>query len=121
MGKILKSYGYLEKKSESYKRFEEILLYIDSHYKERLDRNSIAKEFGYSPTYFSRLFEESFHCGLCQYINNLRYERTLAEIGNSPERKTEIILGNGFNNVQSFYRINRKRKAQYDELKDFHS
>lgn len=121
LGKILKYYGYLEKKSESYKRFEEILLYIDSHYKERLDRNSLAKKFGYSPTYFSRLFEENFHCGLCQYINNLRYERTLSEMGNSSERKTEIILSNGFNNVQSFYRINRKRKEQYDELKDFHS
>jgi YesN/AraC family two-component response regulator len=121
LGKILKNYGYLSEKSESSKRFEEILLYIDSHYKEPLDRNSLAREFGYSPTYFSRLFQENFHCGLCQYINNLRYERTLSEISGFPKQKTEIILSNGFNNVQSFYRINRKRKAQYDELKDFHN
>lgn len=121
LGKILEHYGYLPGKAENYRRFEEILLYIDANYRKPLDRNSLAKEFGYSPTYFSRLFQENFHCGLCQYINNLRYERTLAELDSSSGNKSEIILNNGFNNVQSYYRINRKRKKQYDKLKEFHN
>ena len=121
LGKILEHYGYCRNKSENHRRFEEILMYIDAHYKEPLDRDKLAKEFGYSPTYFSRLFRENFHCGLCQYINNLRYERTLAQLGNTGGNKSEIILGNGFNNVQSYYRINRKRKEQYDKLKEFHN
>lgn len=121
LGGILHRYGYRPEKPETSRRFEEVLLYLDKHYKEPIDRDSLAKLFGYSPTYFSRLFQENFHCGLWQYINNLRYERTLAELAASPGRKTEIILNNGFNNVQSFYRINRKRKAEYDDLREFHN
>lgn len=121
LGKILGHYGYCKDKTKQHRRFEEILIYIDAHYKEPLDRNSLAKEFGYSPTYFSRLFQENFHCGLCQYINNLRYERTLTQMGTNSDNKSEIILNNGFNNVQSFYRIDRKRRTQYDKLKEFHN
>ena len=84
-------------------------------------RNKLAKEFGYSPTYFSRLFQENFNCGLCQYINNLRYERTLSQIDTSSGNKSDLILSNGFNNVQSYYRIDRKRRTQYTRLKEFHN
>lgn len=121
LGSILKQYGYRSEKNDLVRKFEEILLYLDNHYKEPLDRATLAKTFGYSPSYFSKLFEENFHCGLLQYINNLRYERTLADLAAKKGRKTEIILNNGFNNVQSFYRINRKRKSEYDNLKEFHN
>lgn len=121
LGKILEHYGYCQNKSAHHRRFEEILIYIDAHYKEPLDRNKLAKEFGYSPTYFSRLFQENFNCGLCQYINNLRYERTLSQIDTSSGNKSDIILSNGFNNVQSYYRIDRKRRTQYTRLKEFHN
>ncbi len=121
LGGILHKYGQRQSKADSTRRFENVLLYLDLHYKEPIDRNSLAKEFGYSPTYFSRLFHENFHCGLWEYLNNLRYERTIEEISLSNGNKTDIILNNGFNNVQSFYRINRKRKTEYDDLKEFHS
>ena len=121
LGKILEHYGYNSNEQNKTRRLEEVLLYIDTHYKEPLDRNKLASEFGYSPTYFSRLFHENFHCGLCQYINNLRYERTLMELETASGNKSEIILKNGFNNVQTYYRINRRRKNQYDKLKEYHS
>ncbi|MCQ2441484.1 MAG: AraC family transcriptional regulator [Clostridia bacterium] len=121
LGSILKHYGYHANKGNNLNRFEEVLVYIDNHYKEPIDRDSIAEIFGYSPTYFSRLFQENFHCGLLQYINNLRYERTLSDLALSNGRKTDIILSNGFNNVQSFYRINRERKSEYNNLKEFHN
>ena len=121
LGNILRRYGYRAEKTNNNRRFEEILLYLDTHYNESIDRDSLAKLFGYSPTYFSRLFQENFHCGLLEYINNLRYQRTLADLAAKKGRKTEIILNNGFNNVQSFYRINRKRKTLHDNLKAFHT
>ena len=121
LGGILHKYGYRPESPDMTRKFEEILLYLDTHYKEHIDRDSLAKLFGYSPTYFSRLFQENFHCGLWEYINNLRYERTLADLASKKGRKTEIILSNGFNNVQTFYRINRKRKSTYDNLKEFHT
>ena len=121
LGGILHQYGYRPEKSDVARKFEGVLLYIDTHYKEDIDRDSLAKLFGYSPTYFSRLFQENFHCGLLEYINNLRYERTLADLASKKGRKTEIILNNGFNNVQTFYRINRKRKSTFDNLKEIHT
>lgn len=122
LGKILNHYGYCKDESKGgNKRFEEILLYIDNNYKSPITRDSIAQEFGYSPTYFSRIFKENFHCSFLEYINNLRYERVLAEISTSNKSKTNTILSHGFNNVQSFYRINRKRKNQYAALQLFHN
>lgn len=120
LGKILNHYGYCEKSKEIKNNFEEILLYIDNNYRNELTRDEVAKKFGYSPTYFSRIFKENFHCSFLEYINNLRYEKALAEISVSPKNKTEIILSHGFNNIQSFYRINRKQRNQYDALKQFH-
>ncbi len=122
LGKILNRYGYRKDENKgSNQRFEEILLYIDNNYKKTITRDSIAQKFGYSPAYFSRIFKEHFHCSFLEYINNLRYERALAEISISKQGKTNTILNHGFNNVQSFYRINRKRKKQYETLKRYHS
>lgn len=122
LGKILNHYGYCrDEHKEGYKRFEEILLYIDNNYRNPITRDSIAQKFGYSPTYFSRIFKENFHCSFLDYINNLRYERALAEMSTSNKGKTTTILSHGFNNVQSFYRINRKRKSQYEALQLFHN
>ena len=122
LGKLLKHYGYSKDgRKDNNNRFEEILLYIDSNYKNPITRDSIAQKFGYSPTYFSRIFKENFHCSFLEYINNLRYEKSLAEISISSKNKTDIILSHGFNNIQSFYRINRKQKNQYDKLKLFHN
>ena len=121
LGKIMSHYGYCNKKKEMLDRFEEILLYIDNNYKNHLTRDEVAKQFGYSPTYFSRIFKENFHCSFLEYINNLRYEKCSAEISVSSRNKTEIILEHGFNNIQSFYRLNRKHKNQYDNLKLFHN
>ena len=114
LGKILEHYGYSSPKNKAAQTFENVLLYIDTHYKEPLNRDSLAKIFGYSPTYFSHLFQENFHCGLCRYINNLRYERTLSELESCPGNKSEIILKNGFNNVQTFYREGSFRPDRSD-------
>lgn len=121
LGRILHHYGYSNNNTNIKDNFGEILLYIDNNYRNPLTRDSVAKRFGYSPTYFSRIFSENFHCSFTEYINNLRYEKALAEISTSQKNKTEIILSNGFNNIQSFYRLNRKRKEQYDNLKLFHN
>lgn len=122
LGKIISHYGYCKDENKGgYKRFEEILLYIDNNYNKPITRDSIAQEFGYSPTYFSRIFKENFHCSFLEYINNVRYERALTEISTSNINKTNAILSHGFSNVQSFYRINRKRKTQYEALQLFHN
>lgn len=122
LGKILNHYGYCDNlKKRKDKPVEEILLYIDNNYTNPLNRDFVAQKFGYSPTYFSRIFKENFHCSFLEYLNNLRYERALAEISTSNKNITNTILSHGFNNVQSFYRINRKRKQQHEALQLFHS
>ncbi|MBQ4119488.1 MAG: helix-turn-helix domain-containing protein [Clostridia bacterium] len=122
LGKALNHYGYRKDDGKGRnQRFEEILLYIDNNYKTPITRDVIAKKFGYSPAYFSRIFKEHFHCSFLEYINNLRYERALTEISISNKSKTNTILNHGFNNVQSFYRIDRKRKKQYETLKRYHN
>ena len=120
LGEIVSRYGYKSEKKAKTDNIEDLLLYINHHYKEKLTRDTIARKFGYSSNYLSKLFKERFHCGLLEYINNLKYERTIAELSVSHATVTEIALKNGFDNVQSFYRINKKKKDHFSEVKLYH-
>ncbi len=119
LGKIIAHYGY-NAKTQLDDSLDKILTYINNNYKKDISRDLLAKEFGYSPSYLSYIFKKRFNCGILQYINNLRYEKAIAEISVNPSNKTDIILDCGFNNVQSFYRINRKKKNKLDKINLYH-
>ncbi|MBQ6922436.1 MAG: helix-turn-helix domain-containing protein [Clostridia bacterium] len=119
LGKIIEHYDYNKEKIKN-GNLDEILIYINGNYKANLTRETLAEKFGYSPTYLSHLFKQHFNCGIMQYINNLRYEKVIENFSRANSNKTEIILDSGFNNIQSFYRINRIRKNKLDKIVRYH-
>ena len=90
----------------------EILDYINGHYKEDISVSSLSKKFGYSPNYFSTVFNKFVGMGFREYLNRRRMEEYTVLRKNSPEissyKAAEMC---GFRNLSSFYDTVNKMKA----------
>ena len=89
-------------------RIELIVNYISEHYKEKINLKTLAKKFNYSPYYFSRLFNNLFNIGVPEYIAYVRLNNTIDAYIKAEDSITETALSNGFNSMQTFYRIFHK-------------
>ncbi|MBP5466616.1 MAG: helix-turn-helix transcriptional regulator [Clostridia bacterium] len=80
-----------------------ILEYIENNYRTDITLNSIAKHFGYSACYISRLFHSFFNISISRYINNLRIKYVEMNKGSS-EKISHLIYDSGFQSPQTYYR-----------------
>ena len=85
--------------------FREAVSYIDNHYMERLQLNSMAKLAAMSPTYFSYMFKVLKGLTFVQYVNGLRIKRALDLLRLTDKSVYEIAFESGFNNISHFNRI----------------
>lgn len=81
-----------------------ILHYLQQHFSESLDLNSIATTFGYNSQYFSRFFTAWFGCGLHEYVNALRVKHAASLLKESDASITDIALDAGFETQRTFNR-----------------
>ncbi len=81
----------------------ELLRYISIHFKEPLTLSALAKQFGYSPQYLSRLFHKYIPMSITEYINlaRINYAIPLLEKG---ESVASVAFAAGFGSLPSFYR-----------------
>lgn len=84
----------------------DVLVYIERHYNEKLTSESVAKALGYTPCYFSSLFNQNFKCSFNEYLNGVRIAKTIPMLGK--HSLTEIAESVGFSNMQSFYQNFKK-------------
>ncbi|MBE6597776.1 MAG: helix-turn-helix domain-containing protein [Ruminococcaceae bacterium] len=83
-------------------KFEPVLRYIDSHYREPIPLSRLASLMNISTMYFSNFFKDTFHISPKQYILNLRLteaQRLLLETDLSIK---EIAYRVGFENESYF-------------------
>lgn len=83
-----------------------LINYISEHYAENLSLESVAKHFGYSKEYFSKIFKQSVGKNFLCYLNETRAQKAL-EFMQDPQNKksaNEICAACGFNNTTSLYR-----------------
>lgn len=85
-------------------RLSEITGYIKKHYAEEITLAGTAREFGYSPTYLSRMFQKYAGIGFKQYVDSVRLEHAYMDMMNSGDKIGEIALRSGFPNSNSFAR-----------------
>ncbi len=82
-----------------------ILLYLNDHFKNDTSLKSLSKTFGYSQSYLSRYFKNSFGVGINQYVNILRLRNTLLLIQEGNHTHTYCALESGFSSMRTFYRV----------------
>ena len=91
---------------------KQIIDYIENHYQEHISLAILSKHLGFSSVYISRLFKQTCHLNISEYIQRVRLNHAYDDLVNSNLSITNIALENGFPNVKSF--INTFK--QYYEL-----
>lgn len=88
-----------------------IIDYIDKNFAEDITLDSLAKEFGYTKYYFSRLFNKSFGCSLNFYINQVRCNFIESEKLNGKHKIGDLVMRAGFSEPSNYYRFLKKLKG----------
>ncbi len=91
------------------------LTYIDAHFADPLSAAGIAAQFGYSPNYFSALFNRCMRINFRDYLNGVRLNKTEEYLRRDPEAGIGAAARScGFESPNTYYRA----KKRANEMKD---
>ena len=90
-------------------KLSRITSYMKKHYHEDITLAGVAAEFGFSPTYLSRMFQKYASVSYKTYLLNLRTEYGLREMMNTDHSLNDVALNNGFPNSRAFAKAFSKR------------
>ena len=86
-----------------------ITSYMKKNYSHTITLKSVAEEFGFSPTYLSRMFKKYANVSYKTYLLNLRTEYALREMMGTTHSLNDVALNNGFPNSRAFAKAFSKR------------
>lgn len=82
--------------------------YIRDHWADpNLNVNQVADRFHVTATYATRIFKQTFHCGMLGYIQTLRVERA-KELLRAGQSVKEVAAATGFSTPATLIRIFKK-------------
>jgi len=89
-----------------------MMVYIKEHLSENLSRERLAKMYGFSPSYLSRLFRE--YSGVClqDYIVKCRVQKAIFLLKSGRYGVLDAALESGFRSSSGFYRAFHKTTGQ---------
>jgi Response regulator containing CheY-like receiver domain and AraC-type DNA-binding domain len=113
----------IETASKTSSLFEAIRQYIDTHFREDVTRDFLAKMFYISPNYLSHLFQREGKIGLNEYLNQIRLEYAKSLLKNYDLNIKEIAYASGFKDSNYFCRIFRKKteRSPTEYRRQYHS
>ena len=82
--------------------FEQIIQYMELHICEKLTIPNICKVFSISHSTLHALFQKNKNCGVIEYFNNMKIERSKEIIRDGNMNLTEIALFLSYNSLQHF-------------------
>lgn len=88
------------------------LFYIRQHFKEELEEQALAKQYGISYSYFSRHFKRITGMTFKQHLNSLRIHYAEQLLLTSRKSITEIAGECGYNNISYFISIYKRIKGE---------
>ena len=97
------------KNHKQLKKLSNITRYMKDHYNESLSLDNLAKEFNYSPSYLSRMFQKHAGINFKDYLLGIRLEHALHDLDNTEEQIVDIALNNGFPNSKAFSNAFREK------------
>ncbi len=95
-------------KQENLERLEEIVEYIELHYKEQISLEEIASHFYLSREYFSRFFRKNMGVTFSRYVNQIRLMHIYQDICNTQSGIMELAEKHGFTNYKMFHKMFRE-------------
>lgn len=95
--------------NKNLEKLSKITSYIIENHTNEFSLISVAKVFGFSPTYLSRMFKKYAEINYKSYVQNVRVEFAYKELVNTNLSIEEISINNGFANSKSFSKAFLKR------------
>lgn len=87
----------------------EVEAYINTHYTERITNQTLAKLFGFVPSYISHMFKEYKGVSPCDYLTQVRIDNACRIIRSETDLNFgELALNLGFTDSSYFSRIFKK-------------
>ena len=86
-----------------------IAAYMKDNYAKELSLENVAKTFGYSPAYLSRMFQKYAKTNYKTYLDNVRLEYAYKDLTNMDVPIGEIAINNGFANSKAFAKVFKDR------------
>ena len=77
---------------------------MESHFHEPVTLEKTAADFGFSTSYFSRLFRRHFQMSFKEYVTALRLNRAMQLLRETNEPVIDVAYEAGFNSLRSFNR-----------------
>jgi AraC-like DNA-binding protein len=77
--------------------------YINAHFKDRITLHGLAKHFGYSDSYLSRIFASNFGMNFHDFLNSVRMNEAVSKLNNPNYTIDRIATECGFSTYRNFY------------------
>jgi len=97
--------GNQSKKKEYIGKFMTVCHYLDDHFAEELDLETIASMAGFSKYHFSRLFKQFANVSFYKYVNIQRINHAKELLANPHLTITQVAIQSGFSSTTAFIRM----------------
>ena len=97
------------RKNRNLNRLSVITSYMKEHYASDLTLEEVARVFGYSPTYLSRMFRKYAGITYKNYLQNIRLEYAMKDLKGGSLSVTEAALRSGFSGSKALARAFQKK------------
>lgn len=124
---LVKDYRLTETDQESVRRnrsmtrLSSITAYMKENYTGDLSLEEVAKVFGYSPAYLSRMFRKYAGVSFKEHVQSIRLGYAVKDLKSGRYSITETAMRNGFSGSKAFARAFRKKygmlPSEYKEKK----
>ncbi len=96
-------------KINNFKRFYKVFDFIDNNYNKKIWVTNLANIAHVSTYYFCRIFKQMTGRTITEYINEVRLKKSIELLKNGNMNITEIAINCGFNDVNYFSRLFKKK------------
>lgn len=83
----------------------EIIAYVNSHYKDSLTLDDMARQTGFSREYFCRFFKQHMGITFLRYVNEVRVSHAGRLLSDTDLSISEVMQESGFTNQTLFNRL----------------
>ena len=112
---LVKDYRLMEvddasvRKNKNLNKLSAITSYMKENYRNSLSLEKVAEEFGYSPTYLSRMFQKYAGITFKDHVQNIRLGHAVKDLESREYSITEAAIRNGFSGSKALARAFRKK------------
>jgi AraC-like DNA-binding protein len=105
LGTLIKNMNFEENPKQSDRRLSsKVLIYLNEHFREKLNLFDVAHALGYSPNHMSYMFKNTMRLTFNQYLALLRLREAVILMREGKKSITDCAFESGFQSLRSFYR-----------------